>query len=332
MSALEISIVSACDTKNAYGDEYSARVVGRAASKQRGVMLWVYKCHECAAWHLTKQAQGREYCVHAPKSVVADFVDLQGYNTVWEKLNDLPVNERAAELKTIVERINNEKKKASSHREHTLCELGRIVNQELRIADAVSERREWHDAVKACFGEEVLSRYQEAVAKYEHSKTLHVPCNTVEFFPDELSARDAGFTIVEEQNRDVWVYPCGQCQGWHLTEKKRAHHWHAETSYEDLDDYADLLQTTHFWNRLVDMPVLEAEALLRETNYRISQIHQLGAHGEQMRISNLLARLKSELKHLENRGNVLKNVFITEFGTNAFEVLKSWFERKKIDG
>lgn len=125
-------------------------------------------------------------------------------------------------------------------------------------------------------------------------------CLTKVSYESELEAREVGAYCMTQRPDDLYVYPCAYCQGWHLTRKARAAYWHVATPTANLDDYADLLADEHFWKRLVDMPHLQAEAILRRKKQWVHEAYEDSWHPERQRIQLLIGRLKDEI-HLVSR-------------------------------
>lgn len=54
------TIVSGCERKQRYSDEFGARAAGQVFGERSQIKLYVYPCKLCRGWHLTKRPQRRE--------------------------------------------------------------------------------------------------------------------------------------------------------------------------------------------------------------------------------------------------------------------------------
>lgn len=56
-------------------------------------------------------------------------------------------------------------------------------------------------------------------------------CENKRRYPDMMVARGAGQILGEQNQVELFMYPCGLCRGWHLTRKKQGRKDYA-VSYE----------------------------------------------------------------------------------------------------
>lgn len=145
----------------------------------------------------------------------------------------------------------------------------------------------------------VADQYDNCRAKHRHAT--------------EVSARVSGKARMDQGSEPLFIYRCAYCSGWHLTKKERAPYWSAATPMAEVDDYADLLGDPHFWDRLVGMPYIEAEPLLRvaRRTFTTKSQHEPG----DFRLTALVRRLKEELHQLNEQDSktrwhsAIRNVF-----------------------
>lgn len=325
MSATLKPLELACANKVSYGDDATARMAGRKASRERGVELWLYRCPDCKSVHLTKQQNIPEQHVFAPFSALEDFIVVSSDETFWENLNKDKPKDRHARLQEVANKINDLKKVASNRHRETLDDLGRVVADELHLLRNTVEHKRWFDCVKQVYGEEGLTQFQVEMAKHLQRDDIQGKCEEQARYPDEFTCRKAGREKAVSVGKNLWVYPCSYCFGWHITEKERAEYWHVNTPKSEFDDYADLLEDKYFWNRLVDMPKSESEAILRRTLYKCMKSKNSSTGHTQVRYRHLCKRLKSELHvmyYLPHSGWPSKEIFITAFGEDSFESFK----------
>ena len=316
-------VLTQCAQKVPYGDEATARIVGRGASSTRRVPLWVYNCPYCTSWHLTKQEGTREANVFAPMSTLQDFMPVANDESLWETLSGMPVLEAVRLLRSVSRRISGESLRASKSRQITLLALRRQVEDELYVKSRCLTRKQWVDSIQALFGQDGSDRFREAIEERSSREASHLDCSTVHRYPDEVACRQAGQSQSAADGQVRWVYPCGYCGGWHLTTRARDSYWEVSTPLDELDDYADLLADKHFWLRLVDMNRDDAETMLRRTTYRVLQQHQHATGGTQLRCARLLARLRSEthLVHSSSSDHPPKAMIGSLFGDDAVELV-----------
>lgn len=59
-----------------------------------------------------------------------------------------------------------------------------------------------------------------------------VACKYKRRFSDEAHARAKGsVTAAEMGEAQLWVYPCKQCSGWHLTSRDRGVRWRVDADH-----------------------------------------------------------------------------------------------------
>lgn len=100
---------------------------------------------------------------------------------------------------------------------------------------------------------------------------LAICCSKRQYFSEE-DARALGRERATEANIELFVYHCPYCKTWHLTKRERPVYWNVSTDFVELDDYEDMLGDKLFWDRLQDMPIVEALEIAQTTLLKVKQV------------------------------------------------------------
>ena len=290
-----------CDSKNSYVDDVVARRVGRRASTRADVPLWVYRCQFCSAWHLTKQDNGPENNVFSEQSHYDSIIAIPGSGTYWERLNDLSHEDASEVLQALLAGLKAERKELPLDQDTIISDMITDVGIRLHRTNRIVKRKQFYGAVKTILGQESLDQLKAEIARVLDAETIHSNCQSQARYADERAARIEGRHAGNDQRSDLWVYPCGYCNGWHLTVRRRARHWHVSNDLSLIDDCADLLGDDYFWHRLVDMPRDDLEYYLRSATRRMVNANRRPEPSEQVRLGRLIRRLRDEIDLIYNK-------------------------------
>lgn len=158
-------------------------------------------------------------------------------------------------------------------------------------------------------------------------------CTIRNRYDTEFMARMAGRRRFEDGAGDLWVYPCGYCGGWHLTSTPRVPHWHVNARTPALQAYGEITGDGLFWERLSEMPFVEAEQLLRLTRANVLATIK-ACEGENVGILQaFISRLNDEI-HLLSQSEDKKRIWRAIemlFGPDAVPAVRIELERMRAE-
>lgn len=195
----------ACARKNAYDSENLARSVGRTAMKERGINLYVYKCHRCYDWHLTRTYTGKHCHVSAPFTTLDDFMSPNGDDLFWKSVDSASVEDGYRKLHLKRKRLVDAMERYDGRKSETVNRLAASLRPDLLAKKDALSRTYWLKAVAALLGDDAVPKVQVEIARLKAQAQIHGDCASSTRFPAELSARAGGMAIPNIPRNDLSV-------------------------------------------------------------------------------------------------------------------------------
>lgn len=150
---------------------------------------------------------------------------------------------------------------------------------------------------------------------------LELNCDTKNRYETEILARSCGTEFSLDRSVPLFVYRCVFCNGWHLTKKTLSDYWNVDYQFSENDVYTMPFKDPLFWHRLVQMPFVEAERLLRVMHHKTVELLGGLSTVDNQDAQRFISRIKAEIHYISrrNEGSVFREAIVKFYGEDGWD-------------